>query len=71
MNGPWKSEEELIEAMMYWQNRALNAEKDLDSELEFVGELIQSLLLEREVSDQLTIELGRRIVAIKYLKNEL
>jgi hypothetical protein len=28
MSGPWKNEEELLQCLLYWQNRALQSEKE-------------------------------------------
>ena len=64
----WEDEQEIIEELLYWQKRALQAEKErkyfkqqfLDKEKEI-----------REIFDKSMIEIGRRVVAIKYLKGEL
>lgn len=78
----WKDEQELIDSMLYWQKRALAAEKEREEILDdledyiIIAEYYKQQFLDkdleiREVIDKFRIELGRRIVAIKYLKGEL
>jgi len=44
----WENEEEIVEAMLYWQKRALEAERMLESELDY-----QEFLLEAYTSLQM------------------
>ena len=53
---------------MYWQQRALEAEKESEYwKQQFIDKDAEMHI----VIDKMAIELGRRIVAIKYLKGEL
>ena len=36
----WKNEEEIVEAMLYWQKRALNAEREVEETLDYVEFLV-------------------------------
>ena len=36
MSGPWKSHEEMIEYMLYWQKRALEAEREVEEMIEYM-----------------------------------
>jgi hypothetical protein len=46
--GPYESEEEILEAILYWQKRALKDEKWLENEADYVEELIDEILKERK-----------------------
>ena len=75
MNGPWKDEEELLECMLYWQKKALETVKWLD-EMEIERNYYKQQFLDKqkelqEVIEYFMIQLGRKEVAIRYLKDEL
>ena len=36
----WKNEEEIVEAMLYWQKRALEAEREVEDTLDYVEFLL-------------------------------
>jgi hypothetical protein len=44
MIGPYESEEEMLEAILYWQKRALEAERDLKESLDYNEEYVDMIL---------------------------
>lgn len=48
MLGPWKDEEEMLECIMYWQKRALEAEKEIESTLDYERFLLDETLMYQE-----------------------
>ena len=51
MLGPWKDDAEVIECMMYWQKRALEAERDLEEVLDDNEDLVELVLEARGNAD--------------------
>lgn len=51
MLGPFENEEEILEAMLYWQKRALEAERDLEESLDFNEEYVDLILQARKERD--------------------
>lgn len=64
----WEDQQEIIDELLYWQKRALQAEKEREY---YKQQFLDKDLEIHEVIDKFRIELGRRIVGLKYLKGEL
>jgi hypothetical protein len=48
MLGPWKDDKEMIECIMYWQKRALEAEREVEEALDYNEEMVELVLEARE-----------------------
>ena len=48
MLGPWKDDEEVLECMMYWQKRALKAEKEVEECLDYEEFLLNEFVKQQE-----------------------
>ena len=51
MNGPWEDEQEILTELLYWQKRALEAERDLGEALDDLEEYVDLILEARGERD--------------------
>jgi hypothetical protein len=49
----WENEEELLKSMLYWQKRALEAEKHAEEDADEIEDLINIILEERNYAEML------------------
>ena len=67
MIGPYESGKELIKYILYWQKRALEAEKWLEDEADYIEELIDTIMFERFEHEREIMEYKKKMYKATFI----